>query len=699
MQTFNLSIFNHKRDTVPKMAEQSWQQLCSNFQKPQVRREKDGLLFSPAFFKPARRLKENVSEVSMLVLDIDHNAEFETLRRQLAALDSAFAVYSTHSHLRQTETNPKAEPRFRAIIPLAVAIPAKDFPALWQYVKRLTGLPMDESAKDVSRMFYTPAIAAKDAPYDFYIADGEPLDWRALQLDDFHLGESQKGNGHKDNQTANAALCFEFDEDRHAELVRRFKGRAKRNSRGRYDAQARCHNGNGNTGAFYDPETNHVVCNKKPDKCDYKAILRGEGLPDNPLPSREYAEKRQVAEQETEKPLQIIRASEVTPKSVSWLWYPYIPLNYVTLFSGEEGVGKSWIFCAIASGITNGFLPLLAELFEPQNVLIFSAEDSADDALVPRLIRTGANLERVSIVNERFTFDEKGLLRFEHYIAETEPVWVIIDPLFAYSDLRLDLNRPHHARYVATSIERIAKKYGIAVSYLIHFNKSKGAGDARAAVSSSQEFSNAARSILLIGKDPNDDTRRALIHRKHNYSPKGKAIGYQITGGADGAEFLWLGESTLTEREIVDRAGNAEERGEQSEAVAFLQNVLANGRRKVSDVIKEAEKLDISKHKLRTARAKLGIQPYSEGFAEKTWFWELPKTPVAEDAKPGVDAPVDACQNENSHLRANHSDKTSYDNDLPEDASSANYTHLRGASTTNSHLRDGDYFMPAGTEI
>ncbi|HEX9930485.1 MAG TPA: hypothetical protein VGB02_18250 [Pyrinomonadaceae bacterium] len=52
----------------------------------------------------------------------------------------------------------------------------------------------------------------------------------------------------------------------------------------------------------------------------------------------------------------------------------------------------------------------------------------------------------------------------------------------------------------------------------------------RAAVSSSQEFSNAARSILLIGKDAKDETRRALIHRKHNHSAKGKAIGYAIRG-------------------------------------------------------------------------------------------------------------------------------------------------------------------------
>jgi hypothetical protein len=211
------------------------------------------------------------------------------------------------------------------------------------------------------------------------------------------------------------------------------------------------------------------------------------------IPSGDSSVRSQITETE-EKPLKIIKAADVVPTEIKWLWHPYIPLGYVTLFSGEEGVGKSWVFCAIASGITNGFLPL-AERFEPQNVLIFSAEDRADDAIVPRLIKCGAKLDRISIVNERFAFDEKGLRKFEQCIIKSNAVWIIIDPLFAYSDLRLDLNKPHYARHLASGFEEVAHKHKIAISYLIHFNKAKGGGDARAAVSSSQEFSNAARSI------------------------------------------------------------------------------------------------------------------------------------------------------------------------------------------------------------
>lgn len=196
---FNISLFKNKKDNQPQLERRSWQQLCDKFQKPSIRADKDGSLFSPAFFEPALRRKENVKELSLLVLDIDHNAELETLKTQLTALNSAYAIYSSHSHLRLTESNPNVEPRYRIVIPLFVPIASANYPALWQYVKHKTGLPLDEAAKDASRIFYTPAIAHKDAPFYSYISDGAFLDWRKLSLDEF---KTQKQNDAGNQQTS-----------------------------------------------------------------------------------------------------------------------------------------------------------------------------------------------------------------------------------------------------------------------------------------------------------------------------------------------------------------------------------------------------------------------------------------------------------------------------------------------------------------
>ena len=39
--------------------------------------------------------------------------------------------------------------------------------------------------------------------------------------------------------------------------------------------------------------------------------------------------------------LEIIKASEIEPKEVKWLWYPYIPFGKLTILQGDPGEGLS----------------------------------------------------------------------------------------------------------------------------------------------------------------------------------------------------------------------------------------------------------------------------------------------------------------------------------------------------------------------
>ena len=47
-------------------------------------------------------------------------------------------------------------------------------------------------------------------------------------------------------------------------------------------------------------------------------------------------------------PLEVVKASEIEPKEVKWLWYPYIPFGKVTLLQGDPGDGKSKLMLSIA---------------------------------------------------------------------------------------------------------------------------------------------------------------------------------------------------------------------------------------------------------------------------------------------------------------------------------------------------------------
>ena len=83
--------------------------------------------------------------------------------------------------------------------------------------------------------------------------------------------------------------------------------------------------------------------------------------------------------------LEIVRASDIEPKEVKWLWYPYIPFGKVTLLQGNPGGGKSKLMLSIAALLSKGEpLPFSdEEEREPITTIYQTTEDDADDTVVP----------------------------------------------------------------------------------------------------------------------------------------------------------------------------------------------------------------------------------------------------------------------------------------------------------------------------
>ena len=50
----------------------------------------------------------------------------------------------------------------------------------------------------------------------------------------------------------------------------------------------------------------------------------------------------------------LVRLSDVHAKAVEWLWEPYLPLEMLTILSGDPAIGKTFICLAIASALTRG---------------------------------------------------------------------------------------------------------------------------------------------------------------------------------------------------------------------------------------------------------------------------------------------------------------------------------------------------------
>ena len=129
-------------------------------------------------------------------------------------------------------------------------------------------------------------------------------------------------------------------------------------------------------------------------------------------------------------PLEIIKASEIEPKEVKWLWYPYIPFGKVTLLQGDPGDGKSKLMLSIAALLSKGEpLPFTEEETEPMTVIYQTTEDDADDTVVPRFNSAGGNGENLIFIKE----DEKSLSFGDNRIAEAIERYhaklLILDPM------------------------------------------------------------------------------------------------------------------------------------------------------------------------------------------------------------------------------------------------------------------------------
>lgn len=73
----------------------------------------------------------------------------------------------------------------------------------------------------------------------------------------------------------------------------------------------------------------------------------------------------------TARRLELRKAADVKPKSVTWLWEA---LGKVTILAGPAGQGKSQTTCFVAAHVSNGTLP--GDLVHtPGDVLLISAED------------------------------------------------------------------------------------------------------------------------------------------------------------------------------------------------------------------------------------------------------------------------------------------------------------------------------------
>jgi AAA domain len=333
-----------------------------------------------------------------------------------------------------------------------------------------------------------------------------------------------------------------------------------------------------------------------------------------------------------------VTLAAVMPEKLNWLWRGRIPYGKLTILDGDPGLGKSTLLLDLAARVTRG-RPMPGDTGDddPRDVILITYEDGLADTIRPRLEAAGGDAARVHAIQSipcgdgtsRLPAIPDDVQAIATEVAKAKAAMVIVDPLMAALSGRVDSAKDQHIRRALTPLAAMAEQLDVAVVCVRHLNKG-GATSGPTALyrgGGSIGISGAARSVLLVARDPDDPDARILASVKMNLAAAPPAIGFALVpavGDPDVALVVWKGESQRTADELVQVAESRQERSRLDEACDFLRDVLSDGPRLVTLVEKEAREAGLAPATLRRAKDALGVVARKSTLADGKWVWALP---------------------------------------------------------------------------
>lgn len=329
----------------------------------------------------------------------------------------------------------------------------------------------------------------------------------------------------------------------------------------------------------------------------------------------------------------IVRASEITPRKVEWLWPARIPLGKLTTFAGHGGLGKTFVLCDITARVTTANTWPDAPEGPPTQmgqVLFISGEDDPEDTLVPRLIEVGADLKKVGFFRPeamgQFSLANVDMLDDALVQLGDGARLVVIDPPTSYLN-GVDDHKNSELRQVLTPLASWAAVRRVAMIFNTHVNKATaGKVEALARVMGSVAWVNAVRAGHMFARDPDDPEKRIFVPMKSNLGPSRKGLAYRLVASGDElARVEWLGEVDTT----ADQAVNSEKgKGRKVVARDWLVEQFRTRRCWPSkELLDAAHNQGISRNAIWEARAVLDMpkaRKITHESGEVEWMWSVP---------------------------------------------------------------------------
>lgn len=341
-------------------------------------------------------------------------------------------------------------------------------------------------------------------------------------------------------------------------------------------------------------------------------------------------------------PIEVRNLADIPVEAVTWLWHRYLPVGAITLFDGNPGEGKSTIVADVIARLTQGSTwPDGTHVGPPGRVLYITKEDDAATQVRPRIEAAGGDPRLVDFVAADLLFP-RDTGRFQELLEATRPRLVLLDPLMSYLEGKVKVISDNEIRSaIMTPLAYAARSVSCAVTVIRHFNKGSGQTALQRGAGSLGGLAGAARMVLALTGDPEDEDERARVFGvvKSSFEakpPSLKAViesapveGFQMTvsrvawRGPSDTSVIDLMERSRDEHQLVLAAEDAlrEILTGRAEPVAAAEIHAAMGARRHS------------RNAVYHAAKALKVVVDRRGFPAKT-FWALPRPLIDFDSRP-----------------------------------------------------------------
>ena len=290
--------------------------------------------------------------------------------------------------------------------------------------------------------------------------------------------------------------------------------------------------------------------------------------------------------------LRVRPACDFAPEQAEYLVEPYLPRGMISILGGVSGVGKTSLALDICARLTRGepspsgeggalapdegkqrsdsvpreriqkittphqspavtASPEGEALCRPCTVIYLTAENDPNKVLRPRAEAMGADLARLYFQDgASYAMGDEELFALCRTL---RPDLIVFDPIQSYLGQGVQMNRAEQVRPLLDGLGALAKELNMAVLLISHMSKpGPGVCSALDRLLGSSDFRNAARSILIAGRDPQAPDTRVFAHAKNSLGVPGESQRYHIC--ADGT-VAYDGPCELTADAIIQETG------------------------------------------------------------------------------------------------------------------------------------------------